>query len=265
MNLIDIDNSTEGTFFRCLHDEKPENPGVIELRRRWFDRNKGKGLRAKLLVREDGAVVGLCQYMPIEHSHLIGEDLFVILCIWVHGYTHLVGNQQGKGYGRFILEYIEKDVRESGAKGIAAWGMDFPHWNPVSFYEHKGYSRVDSSGPVVLVWKPFVEGAKPPALLRLNRRPPRGTKKTKVTVFINGWCGVGCHWCINAREAVSGLGNLADYEEIDTSDRANMLSWGIEDGVFLDDAPFYGPPLWNSDDLKREIFRVQKHKIPDGK
>jgi hypothetical protein len=191
---------------------------------------------------------------------LIGQDLFAILCIWVHGYEHLVGNQQGRGYGRFILNSIEEDARKSGAKGMAAWGMDFPHWNPVSFYEHMGYSRVDRSGPAVLVWKPFVDGAKPPTLLHPKRKPSRGMTKTSVTVFVNGWCGVTCHWCIQAREAVAGLEELATYEEIDTSDRVTMLSWGIDDGVFVDGVPPALPPLWSSEDLRKEILRVSKHK-----
>ncbi len=255
MKLIAIDRDTEGTFFRCLHDEKPENPKVIELRRRWYDRFKKKGLRAKVLVRENNVVVGLCQYIPIEYSHLIGEDLFVILCIWVHGYEHLVGNQQGQGCGRLILERIEEDAKVSGAKGVAAWGMDFPHWNPVSFYEHMGYSPVDTRGPVVLVWKQFAEDASPPALLHVNRHPMRGMSKVRVTVFVNGWCGGGCECCVKARQAVAGLGNLVTYEEIDTSDRANLMVWGHDDAVFVDDRPFrpYAPP-WTSEELRAEIL-----------
>jgi len=260
MQLLDIDRDTEGTFFRCLHDEAPEDPAVIELRRRWYDRHVGKGLRAKVLVREDNAVVGLCQYMPIEHSHLIGEGLLAILCIWVHGYEHLVGNQQGQGYGSFILESIEEDARRSGAKGVAAWGMDFPQWNPVSFYEHMGYSRVDQTGPVVLVWKPFAADAKPPALLRPTHKPAPGGAKTEVTVFVNGWCGVGCEWCVHAREAVVGLGEWVTYDEIDTSDRATMLSWGIDDGVFLDGAPFDGPSDWNSAYLRNKVLDRSRRK-----
>jgi hypothetical protein len=80
MKLIDIDKDTEGTFFRCLHDETPQEPRVIALRHRWYDRNKDKGLRAKVLLREDNKVAGLCQYIPIEHSHLLGEGLMAILC-----------------------------------------------------------------------------------------------------------------------------------------------------------------------------------------
>ena len=34
------------------------------------------------------------QYLPIEASHIKGAGLFAILCLWVHGYEHLVGNQR---------------------------------------------------------------------------------------------------------------------------------------------------------------------------
>ena len=259
MKLVEVDRDTEDTFFRCLHDERPADPRVIELRRRWYDRYKEKGLRAKVLVRDDDAIVGLCQYLPIEHSPLLGEDLFAILCIWVHGYEHLVGNQQGRGHGKLMLESIEEDARDSGAKGVAAWGMDFPHWNPVSFYEHMGYSRVETNGPLVLAWKPFAEDASPPALLRPVRKPAVGNEKTRVTVFLNGWCGGGCSSCISAREAVAEVEELVDYEEIDTSNRENMLSWGIENAVFVDGAPFrpFEPP-WTSEELTREIRQLSE-------
>lgn len=161
-----------------------------------------------------------------------------------------------KGCGRFILNSIEEDARKSGAKGVAAWGLDIPDWNPVSFYEHMGYARVDKRGCDVLVWKPFVEDAQPPALVRPKRTPPRGTAKRKVTAFVNGWCGGGCELCVRAREAVAGIEERVTYEEIDTSDKANLLAWGIEDAVFLDDARFGDSPFWSSEELRKTILEL---------
>jgi GNAT superfamily N-acetyltransferase len=262
MRLVDIDAETEGTFFRCLHDEKPDNPRVTEIRRRWFDRHKDKGLRAKVLVLDTGEVVGLCQYLPIEHSPFLGRDLLAILCIWVHGYAHHVGNRQGQGYGRFILDAIEQDARSSNAKGVAAWGKDFPYWNPVSFYEHMGYARADQEGADVLVWKRFDPDAEPPKLMRPVRPLPQGVGKVKVTAFLSGWCGGGISYCFKARQAVEGLDQIADYEEIDTSDRQRRLEYGVGfDGVYLDGKPFRadGPPF-SVDELKAEIRQLHEQK-----
>jgi GNAT superfamily N-acetyltransferase len=261
MRLEDVSKGTKATFLRCLHDERPDDPRVIQLRRRWFEDHLSKGLRAKVLILDTGEVVGLCQYLPIEASHFIGQDLLAILCIWVHGYDHHVGNRQGSGYGRFILEAIEEDARVTGSAGVAAWGMDFPYWNPVSFYEHMGYRRVDQDGQVVLVWKPFFESAIPPQLLHQARRPGCSEDRVAVTVFRNGWCTGGCSQCVMAREAVSGLERLVIYNEIDTSNRTAMMAWGVSDGLYLEGEPYrpYEPPC-TSEVLRGDILKRSAEK-----
>ena len=261
MKLIDVDRDTERTFLHCLHDEIPDDPRVIRLRRQWFDAHRDKGLRAKVLVLDTGEAVGLCQYMPIEDTHIIGKDLLAILCIWVHGYDHHVGNRQGNGYGRYILESIEKDASESGAAGVVAWGMDFPYWNPVSFYEHMGYSRVDKAGMAVLVWKPFLEAASAPRFLRQARRPASDSEKVSLMVFVNGWCLGACSQCVTAREAVEGLDDIVDYSEVDTSDPDVLLSWGISDGLYVEGEPHrpYEPPC-TSDVLRQDLLEIAERK-----
>ncbi len=107
MKILEIDENTKDTFFRCMHNEKPQNPEITRIRQEWYAKMKPKGLRAKVILDENEAVVGLCQYLPIEHSPFEGKALMTILCMWIHGYEHLVGNQQGKGYGRVLLEHVE--------------------------------------------------------------------------------------------------------------------------------------------------------------
>ncbi len=265
MRLVDVDETTEGTFLRCLHDERPDDPRVVSLRRRWFDAQRGNGLRAKVLVLGTGEVVGLCQYMPIEFTHLEGDDLMAILCIWVHGYDHHIGDRQGNGYGRLILEAIEEDARASGAGGVAAWGMDFPHWNPVSFYEHLGYERADKDGMAVLVWKRFAETASPPSFLRQARRPEGDPAKVAVRVFLNGWCMGACSQCVTAREAVEGLEDIVDYREIDTSDPDTRRSWGITDGLYVEGEPHrpYEPPC-TTEVLRQDILDLVERRRGRG-
>jgi GNAT superfamily N-acetyltransferase len=261
MRFEDIDARTEGTFFRCLHDEKPDDPRVLAMRQRWHDAHKDKGLRAKVLVLDTAEVVGLAQYLPIEHSHLVGQGLMAILCVWVHGYDHHLGNRQGQGYGRFILDGIEADARASGATGVAAWGMDFPYWNPVSFYEHMGYTRCDQDGMTVLAWKAFSGDAQEPKLMRLVKKPPVGEHKVNVTMLVSGWCGGGCSYAMTAQEAVVGLDAVVDYHEVDTSERETMLAWGAEYGLFVDGEPFRtdGPPF-SADELRAEIHAAFERK-----
>lgn len=257
MELQEVTEETQDIFFRCLHDEIPADPRVLDLRHEWYQANREKGLRARLLILDDGRIGGLCQYIPIEHSHLIGEDLLAILCMCVHGYRHGVGNQQSKGYGKSMLKSIEDDAAISGKKGVAAWGVDWEiNWMPVSFFEHMGYTRVDQEDRVVVLWRPFHPDAEPPRLLRLASRPPKGTDKVNVTVGANAWCG--CEKLVCAREAVEGLNEMVEYHEVDTQ---TILHLGQVGGIFLDGEPFkpYEPPC-TSHELRAEIVRLYNQK-----
>ena len=262
MRLVDVDERTEETFFRCLHDEKPANPRVVEMRKRWYEAHKEKGLRARLLYSDSEEVVGLCQYMPIERSIFIGRDLMVILCMWVHGYEHLVGNQQGKGYGSFMLGAVEDDARRAGMKGVVAWGKDFPYWNPVSFYEHMSYSRVQRLGRDVLVWKAFEPGVEPPQFMQPRVQPSEGREKVKVMEMTCGWCSGGIECCLEARAAVAGLEGIVDYEEIDTFDFETRAGCGLSfDHVYVDGSPYKpdGPPF-TSEELRGDILELYEAK-----
>ncbi|MBD3163422.1 MAG: hypothetical protein GF346_13100 [Candidatus Eisenbacteria bacterium] len=266
MHILDVTPETEPTFLRCLHDERPDDPRVVALRRRWVDAHRDSGLRAKVLILETGEVAGMCQSLPIERSHLLGRDLLAILCIWVHGYDHHIGNRQGNGYGRLILGTIEREARASGFAGVAAWGMDFPYWNPVSFYEHMGYERADKQGMAVLVWKPFTATAAPPRFHREVRRPEPGAEKVSVTIFCNGWCTGSCEGCIKTRDAVEGLADRIDYREIDTADPEVLQSWGISEGLYVEGELYrpYEPPC-TSEVLRRDLLELWQNKRGGGR
>jgi GNAT superfamily N-acetyltransferase len=258
MRLVDINKETQSTFFRCLNPNEPNSLDECVMRMQWYENYRDRGHRAKLLILDDGEIVALCQYIPIEHSHLIGRDLLAILCIWVHGYERGVGDQQGKGYGRFIIEAIEDDARRSGAKGVAAWGLDWKVWMPVSFLLHLGYAPVDREDKVVVVWKAFSSDAEPPRLLRLTDLPPPSSDKVNVTVAVNGWCG--CYKLLCARKAIEGLEHMVEFCEIGTPDHAKILHLGKVGGVLLDGEYFQPYELCTADALRSEIIRAYDEK-----
>ncbi len=238
MELKDVDASTEDAFLRCLHLEAPAEPETLALRRRWYDRFKERGLRAKVLVDGDGNAVALGQYVPIEISPFIGEGLAAILCMWVHGYKHRIGNQRGRGYGRLLLEGMEAEIARDGYAGIAAWGMDFPYWNPVSWYLARGYKRADQRGLEALVWKPLRDGAVAPKFIRGPETVPAPTDRPGVRMYLNAWCGGGCHIAHLARCAARQLGDEIEYVEIDVDDKAAMLEHGVDFGLFVNGKPY---------------------------
>jgi len=249
MQLLEIDETTEDTYYRCLHDERPADPRVIAMRRAWRAEFQPKGHRARVLKDDAGAVVGLTNYIPVEHSPYEGHNLMAILCMWIHGYEHLVGNQQSKGYGRFMLSEIEADARASGCDGLVVWAKDYDAWNPISFYEHMGFERVDQEDLDVLAWKPFTPRAERPSFLRRNtlvasERPDDG--RVQVTLFSNGWCGGGCQLCVMTRDAVTGLEDEVDYREVLAWEKNGMRDRGESvDMLYVEGSPLRpdGPPI----------------------
>ncbi len=254
--IEDVGPETLDIFLRCLHVEEPPDPVMMDLRAEWHHRMKEHGLRAKVLRQDDGQIAGMFQYIPIEHSNYLGEGLMAILCMWVHGYDHYIGDVQGRGMGRLMLEEVERDSRASGFKGVAVWGKDFPYWNPISFYEHMGYERVDQSGQDVLAWKRFTPDALPPQFPRQKKDLPDTPRKVNLAVFDSGWCGGGVYFRnVVVANAVKGLDDKIDLLNVDTSDRALLDEWGISSGLYIDGEPFGqdGPPL-NAEKLRAVIL-----------
>ena len=257
MHLKDVDATTEDAFLRCLHLETPAEPEVMALRRRWYDRYKRAGLRAKVLVDDDNTVVAMGQYVPIGIAPFLGDDLAVILCMWVHGYDHHIGNMQGRGYGKQLLGGMEREIADAGFAGIVAWGMDFPYWNPVSWYLARGYRKVDQRGQEVLVWKPLRPDATPPSFLPRAAEVPAPGEKPTLAVYLNAWCTGGCELAHQARCAARRLGERIAYIEFDTDAKSDLLRHGIDSGVFLDGKPYrrFEPP-WTAEVLIDDVERL---------
>ncbi len=264
MQLRELTAETERAFFTCLHLEEPENREWTAPRRQWFEEYRDRGYRAQVLVVDDGTVVGKCHSIPIEHSPFLGRDLLAILCIYVHMYDHHIGDQRRRGYGRFMLAQIERQAQEEGYHGLVAWAMDWDVWNPVSFYEHMGYTRSDQEDKVVVVWKPFRADAEPPRLLRLVSLPAPGRDKVTVLVADNSWCNSN-HKLRTAREAIKGIEHLVEYAEVGSPCCNRILHVGTVGGVFLDGKPYRPYELiGRSEELRTEIIRLHERKAVEN-
>ena len=236
MKLADINRETEDLFFRCLHAVPPD-PRVLEMRRAWREIYQPRGHRAKVLLDDHDEVVGLTNYIPVEHSPFRGRGLMAILCVWI--------SQPSRGYGRYVLSEIERDARASGCAGVVVAGNEF---NPASFYEHMGYLRVEQSGLKVLLWKPFRGSAQAPQLLERKAPLPRSyaiAGKVQVVGFTDGWCHDGCDRCVMVRDVVQAISTKADLTEVLSDGTTDVRTHGeSHDAVYIDGVAFRpdGPP-----------------------
>ena len=145
MEIIDLSDEYEGLFCKCLEDWSDEMQEVPDLKKAWLDRKRLQGFRAKLARTEDNQIVGMIQYIPIEHAPALGKNLYYIYCIWVHGYPQGVGNYQKQGIGSQLLAAAEADARDRGSSGMVAWGLRIPVFMRSKWFKKHGY-QVDVAG-----------------------------------------------------------------------------------------------------------------------
>jgi len=264
MEIIDLKEEHKALYCACLEDWSDEMKDAGNHKECWYIRMKDKGLRVKLALDENGTVGGLIQYIPVEHSFADGEDLYLIKCIWVHGYKKGRGNFQKKGMGKALLLAAENDVKDMGAKGIAAWGIPLPFWMKAAWYKKQGYRTTDKMGflDAVLLWKPFTEDALPPKWIKRKKKPEKTPGVVTVTGFINGWCPAQNIAFERAKRAVSEIGDKVIFKEVQTFNREIFLEWGISDGLYIDEKRVRTGPPPSYEKIKGKIERqVKKLKI----
>ena len=243
MKIIGISPEHENTYFCCLEDWSEEMKEAGDNKQRWYERMKDKGVRVKLGQEDNGEISSMIQYMPIEHSIFEGENLYAILCIWVHGYKEGVGNHQKKGRGTALLNAAEADCKKLGTNGMVAWGMGIPVWMKASWFRKHGYKVVDKSGISRLLWKPFNEQAMPPKMIKSRKKPEKGKDKVSITMFRNGWCPAMNLVYERALRAADEFEGEVDIKQYDTVQKEVLNEWGISDGLYIDGkAVRLGPP-----------------------
>jgi GNAT superfamily N-acetyltransferase len=258
IEIIDLTEENKELYFVCLEDWSAEMKEAGNHKECWYNRMKDKNLGVKLAVDEKGEIGGMIQYIPIEYSFVEGEDLYVITCIWVHGYKQGRGRFQRRGMGKALLKAAEEDVKNRGAKGIAAWGLAFPIWMKASWFKKQGYTKADKKGIQVLLWKPFSSEIIPPKWVKQQKKPELIPGKVLVTAFLNGWCPAMNITYERAKRAAAEFGDKVVFQGVNTFNREVFKEWGISDTVFIDDKELRSGPPPSYKKIKKRIAKKVK-------
>lgn len=259
MEIIDLTEEHVSIFLCCLEDWSEEVKDAGPKRGEWYERAKAEGVRAKLAQDENGVVGGMIQYGPVEQTWAEGSGLYLIYCIWVHGYKEGRGNFQKSGMGRALLNAAEEDARQQGAKGMAAWGISLPFWMKASWFKKHGYSPVDKNEMARLLWKQFTPDAAPPKWIKRKKEPEPVPGQVTVTSFSHGWCMAQNLVYERAKRAAGGFGDNVVFQEYDTSDLDVLREWGITDALYIDGKSVRtGPPPKYEKIRKKIAKRVRR-------
>jgi len=237
MRVIDLTDALCPLYLRCLEERSEELAEAEEHRTRWYASFRDRGLRVKLARNDQDGVIGMIQYMPADEAFVDARDLYFVLCLRV--LAREGGDRPRRGVGSALLEAAEADVRTRGARGIAAWGVARPPGLRASWFRRRGYSRADTDGRRVLLWKPFSDDAVPPRWIRGGDPTPpgHGHGRVRVTAFRNGWCTLHNIAFDRARSVAADFGDEVVFEYVDTADPAAVHDWGQVDSLFIDGVP----------------------------
>ena len=257
MKIIDLTPEYENLYFCCLEDWSDEIKEAGDHKACWYRQMKDKGLRVKLAQTDNNVIAGMIQYLPAEVSFVEGRDVYLILCIWVHGHKNGIGNHQKKGIGKALLNAAEEDVRNLGAKGIAAWGVVLPFFMRASWFKRNGYRVTDKDGIIRLLWKPFDETSVSPSFIKQRKKPDLKPGKVSISLFLNGWCPAQNMAYERTKRAASDFKDYIEISEYRTLDKDVQREWGITDAVFIDNKEIKtGPPA-----SYKKIRRIIERKV----
>ena len=246
MEVINLEGKYNNCYFNCLEEWSKEMAESGDLKEKWFDKFKDKGLRVKLARNEQDEIVGMIQYMPAELSFVSdGEGYYIIKCIWVHGYKEGVGNNQKHGIGTLLLEAAEKDMLGMNLRGILSWGVDLPFWMKASWFKKHGYKRIDKYKGMVLMVKSDENTNHKPRFIRNIKIKERekDSNKVEILIFKNGWCPANNIVVMRTLRAIKEFEDYIDVIIFDTTDRDVFLEYGIYDGVYINGKNIQsGPP-----------------------
>lgn len=261
MQIINLNDENKHLYFMCLEDWSDEMKETGNHKEIWYNKMKDKGLRVKFAADDNGVIGGMIHYLPIENSFAEGKDLYFINCIWVHGYKKGRGNFQKQGMGKALLKAAEEDVRQLGAKGLAAWGVALPFWMKASWFKKHGYKKVENMGGQVLLWKPFTEDALPPSWIKPKKDMDLGLNSGEVvlTLFKNGWCPAQNLTYERAKYIAEEFPDKVEFREINTFNKEVVREWGISDAFYINDKLVRtGPPPSYKKIRKLVARRVKK-------
>ncbi|MCX6334539.1 MAG: GNAT family N-acetyltransferase [Bacteroidia bacterium] len=260
MKIIDISPETESAYFCCLEEWSEDMKEAGGCKQKWYESMKDRGLKVKFALDDNDIIGGMIQYIPSEYSICDGRNLYVVLCIWVHGHKQGRGDYRKRGMGIALLKSAEEDARQMGADGLVTWGLIIPVFMRASWFKKHGYKVVDKSGIMRLLWKPFHEKAIAPKFRKPGKKPEKGEGKVNLTMFRNGWCQSVNITCERAKRAALDFPGKIDVQEIDTTDSKILNEYGITDALFIDGKEVMtGPPISYEKIRKKIEKKVKKY------
>lgn len=264
-DLFTIDSLNDenlGPYCSCLEEWSQEMKEAGDLKCRWVEKMKDRGLGVQMARNSEGEYVGMIQYIPSEFTAVEGVGNYHIHCCWVHAYKGKgVGDWRKKGIGRALLKAAEEDILSRGGKGVSAWGLSIPVWIRASWYKKQGYRAIEKDGMALLMWKPLAEDSVKPVW----RRPssdlnPKSDEKLKVISYINGVCPAANIGHERIKKILKDYEGPLEYSVFENIEPGDIKKRGITDALYINGKSIsLGPPP--KEKMLRQVLHREMKKI----
>ncbi|MEM2128959.1 MAG: hypothetical protein QXZ70_00015 [Candidatus Bathyarchaeia archaeon] len=227
----------DSTF--CCAKEFPPGTGWVKYlpaAREWLKANLGKCIEGYHLLDGDN-VVGLVYWSRSESAlmpYIVEPGVACIYC------TELLSSYKHKGHGRMMMDYVKKDLKQQGFKGILVFATDFEAYMFYKDFQKQGFKIIKEHLPIKIMYYPLKKENIEVSIVNLNYRP--STDKVEVTLFRNFMCPVNVSMYNMIKEVAESFGNKVKIVELDATLEI-VRKYGTTDPLINGKIKFWGPAL----------------------
>jgi hypothetical protein len=198
--LIDVNLSNRDSL-PCCGIKSPAHPGVVA-KRRWLKQHLTLGLKARILIDDDGKPCGYIESIPGEYAWraVDARGYLFIHCIWNHSKRN-----RDKGWGSAMIQSCLHVAKAAGMNGVAVMTREGPWSAGAALFDANGFKLVDTAEPDCLLWvrKLKPRAANPSFTRKCSESSAR--LKDKLTIVTAAQCPYAVKFTTEIRGAAQNL------------------------------------------------------------
>lgn len=202
--------------------------------REWFKAHLGKYVEGYHL-RDGPRTVGLIYYGVSENALVPYKIEPNVACIYC---TELLKEYMHRGYGRMMFDYMKKDLKNQGFKGIMIPATEFKEWMHYELFLKQGFTVIKEHSPYKVMYFPLTKESVTINIINLNYAPSRD--KIEVTLFRNFFCPVGVYMHHLIKKVAQTFGDRVRIVEIEATPEI-VRRYGTADPLINGKIKLYGP------------------------
>jgi len=184
---------------------------------------------------DDSKVVGHIYYAASEKALIPYELEPGVACIYC---TEMLRDYSQKGYGRMMFDYMKKDLKKQGFKGIMVPATDFKEFMHYVLFQKQGFKVIKEHAPFKIMYFPLTKESINVKPISLDYKPSKD--KVEVTLFNNFFCPVGAHMYHSVKKVAQGFGDKVKIVEIEAT-LETVRKYGTTDPLINGKIKMFGP------------------------